>query len=247
MLLFTIVAFVGGILSVLSPCSGVLLPSYFALITDKKDKFFYHTLVFSIGVLLVSLPIGIGSAVLFSILLKWGDIIFKLVGILFLFLAIISLLSIKITFPKVYTYKHSSSVKSFMLGIFSALSIGTCAGPIIGAIATLAGTKTNLIYASYLMFIYTLGIVFPFLLLSLSAQKYEFLRKIFVKGKLYKFTILTRTFHIHSTNILNFVLMLSLAIIYLFFGGSLLGFENYIKIDTSIFLDFQDKLLNLIY
>ena len=56
-----VVAFLGGILTLASPCSAFLLPSFFAYAFPSAGRLLLHTLVFYVGLVLVLVPLGQGS------------------------------------------------------------------------------------------------------------------------------------------------------------------------------------------
>ena len=56
----------------------------------------------------------------------------------------------------------------FLLGTTFALAWTPCVGPILGAILALAATTQNLAASSLLLFVYSLGISLPFLVIALT-------------------------------------------------------------------------------
>ena len=78
-----------------------------------------------------------------------------------------------ITLPE--SIQRTRFLGPFLIGIVFALSWTPCAGPVLGAILTLALTSPNQTEAALLLFIYSLGIAVPFLLVGLTigaSQKY---------------------------------------------------------------------------
>ncbi len=249
-ILFLFIAFLGGVVSLLSPCSGVLLPSFFALIFKSKKTLFLNTLFFSLGVLILAIPLGIGSTFFFSLFLNWGRILFKSLGLLFMVVSVLTLFNSTLlphlNLIKTPKFKNSSYLSSFSFGFISSLSLGTCSGPVLGAIATLAGSSQSRPFAMLLMLFYTLGILTPFLLIAFGVDKSNLLKRIFVKGKLFTLSLGTKTFYIHSTNLLSSAMFLFLGIIFYFYSGSLLSFEKQLNLNVDILLNIQDNLLNLL-
>ena len=211
MLLFILISFLGGILSILSPCSGVILPVYFGFAFKHKEKLVLHTLLFSLGVIITAIPIGIGAVVIFTFLRSWGVLLFKLIGLFFILSAVALLIPTSFlhkSYLKMPASKKFTYFSSFLFGVISALSLGTCSGPILGAIATLSASTGSFVISSILMFFYVLGILVPFVLLSFSADKFLFLKNIFVKGKLFKLSIFNKKYIIHSTNLISFFIFI---------------------------------------
>src|SRR3972149_12058018 len=57
-----IVAYLGGVLSIISPCSIAVLPAFFAITFREKEKLRRAVLIFSLGLISVFVPIGIGAS-----------------------------------------------------------------------------------------------------------------------------------------------------------------------------------------
>jgi len=248
MFLFSIVALIGGLLSVLSPCSGALLPTYFALTFKSREKLVLNTLFFSWGVLFVSIPIGIGAHFLFFLLSNWGTVIFQTVGLLFFVIGVTTLLDIKLfKFVSTPSFdKNQGYFATFIFGSISAFSLGACSGPILGAIATLAASTKSYLSSSILMFFYTLGILLPFIAISFGIDRSKFLQKIFVKGKIIEFSLFNKRFNIHSSNLVSASIFIFVGVIFLFFNGSLLNVERLLNINTDIMIQWQENLLDIL-
>ena len=65
-----VVAFAGGILALLSPCSALLLPAFFAYAFPSRGKLLLRTGVFYLGLLTLFLPLGLGLGALGSLFLE---------------------------------------------------------------------------------------------------------------------------------------------------------------------------------
>ena len=65
-----VVAFVGGVLSLLSPCSALLLPAFFAYAFPSRVRLLLRTLVFYLGLITLLVPIGLGIGALGSLFLE---------------------------------------------------------------------------------------------------------------------------------------------------------------------------------
>lgn len=53
-------AFLGGVLSLLSPCSALLLPAFFAYAFQSPEQLVGRTLVFYLGLCATLVPLGMG-------------------------------------------------------------------------------------------------------------------------------------------------------------------------------------------
>ena len=248
--LFPIVllALFGGLLSIASPCGGLLIPLFFANTFKNKEKFFLNSLLFFIGAYSVSFLIVVGLYYIFlsfpltNNFLKFVGIIFILIGGLSLFGKHLNLPGLKVDPLNI----KKRLISSFMLGAFAAFSHGTCCGPILGVLATVAAKYNNLLISALIMFFYTLGMVFPLVLVSFGADKVNFIKKIFVKGKTFTFSFFGNKITIHSSNIFSFVFFSLSGLILIFFNGSIFSFLNLANIDLNFMIEYQDRLINFL-
>ena len=70
MVIESVVAFVGGVLSLLSPCSALLLPAFFAYAFPSRGQLLLRTVVFYLGLITLLVPIGLGIGALGSLFLE---------------------------------------------------------------------------------------------------------------------------------------------------------------------------------
>jgi cytochrome c-type biogenesis protein len=183
-----VIAFVGGLLSFLSPCVLPLVPGYISLMSGvsvdhlkegaakSRRAVIANSLAFNAGLSVIFLTLGatagyIGSAVFGNL---WVRIVSGLVIIVF-GLHLIGLLKIK------YLYKDTRHFKSDEpRGIWGSLTLGIafaagwtpCIGPILGGIiglaATTGGWKGGLILSAF----YSAGLAVPFLVTGLGINQF---------------------------------------------------------------------------
>jgi len=70
MLVEPIVAFAGGVLALLSPCSALLLPAFFAYAFGTPRRLVAQTGLFYLGLLTLFVPLGLGVGALATIFLE---------------------------------------------------------------------------------------------------------------------------------------------------------------------------------
>jgi cytochrome c biogenesis protein CcdA len=57
-----VAAFLGGVLALISPCSALLLPSFFAYAFQQPGRLIARTSLFYLGLALTLVPLGVGSS-----------------------------------------------------------------------------------------------------------------------------------------------------------------------------------------
>lgn len=242
-----IAAFLGGVLSLLSPCSAMVLPSFFAVGFKRKRRILTATLIFSAGLLLVLIPLGLGAFGVGQLLSFYRKPMSLLIGTLLAFAGTMMIFGKHLPFPNVadrlLSKKRSAGYSSaFSLGLVAGLGSSACVGPIMGAIATLALAAQNPTGALVLMFTYSLGLILPLFGMVLAYDKFGWAERKLFRGK----TISLGRLKIHSTNLLSGLLLLFIAYIFIRFQGSL-GLSS-IFTKTGIleaYFNLQYKLFNL--
>ncbi len=240
-----VIAFLGGLLSIASPCSGLLIPLYFGHTFKTKEKFLLNSLLFFIGSYLASFLITIGIYYIF-VSLPYAVTLYKIAGFLFIILGIFTLFgkTISIPLPKINKINDKKLFSSLLLGVFAAFSHGGCCGPVLGLIATNVARLNNLFLAAFVILFYTIGITLPFLLIALGIDKLNFLKKVFVKGKVFKFSLLGINIVLHSSNLISAVLFILSGLMLVIFNGSVMQALGFLRIDLNFMLQYQDSLIN---
>jgi cytochrome c-type biogenesis protein len=64
------IAFFGGILALLSPCSALLIPAFFAYAFPSRGQLMLRTGIFFAGLVTVLIPVGLGVGALGSLILE---------------------------------------------------------------------------------------------------------------------------------------------------------------------------------
>jgi len=181
-----IVAFTAGFFTFLSPCLLPLVPSFIAYITgvslgDLKDagkkgevrkKAVIHSLLFIAGFSVIFILLGFTATAIGKTLFAYqkyirigGGILIAIFGLYLTGLLKLDFL-VKERRLKVST-KGASYLGSFLIGVTFAAAWTPCAGPILGSILVLAGTKADLVEGAKLLTVYSLGIAVPFFVTGL--------------------------------------------------------------------------------
>ena len=238
-------AFLGGVISLFSPCSALVLPSFFASSFHQGKKLVLATAIFSLGILSVMLPLGLGLLAVIRFLSSYRQLITLIIGIVLIIEGALQLIGKSFFMP---SYQGESKIKNsrlssvYYLGLASGVGTMSCVGPILGAIITLAANSVNVINAVILILTYTLGLIGPLFLLSFLWQKNQTKAAAILRGR----TITIHNLKIHTINIAAGLLFLFLGYIFIRYQGSLglLPFFSHSQILNFTF-DLQDKLFTL--
>ncbi|WRS29328.1 cytochrome c biogenesis CcdA family protein [Actinomycetaceae bacterium MB13-C1-2] len=211
-------AFVGGMLAILSPCAALLLPAFFASTVGSGPRLLIHGVVFYVGLLLVLVPLGVGAGVLGSLFVSHRELIINGASLLLVVFGIMTVFGIGFDASKMLpgsqklentTAGSVGLVKSFLLGATSGLA-GFCAGPILGAVLTLAAAQGNLVTAGLLLAIYAAGMVVPLLIIALLWNRMGEKGRGRLRGR--TFEVFGRRFH--STSVVTGLLMVGVGVLF---------------------------------
>lgn len=228
------VAFVAGLASFLAPCVVPLVPAYVSFISGVsvnkllnpqdvrfRTQILVNSLIYILGFSLVFVMLGLSATALGKSLivnrvnlLRIGGVFVTLFGLytlgIFKFLKF-SQKEFKINLPP--NLQRIRFLGPFLIGVTFALAWTPCIGPILGAILTLAAAAGSIQQGALLLFIYSLGISLPFLLIALTlGSSYKLLSKI--------------GFRLHLINLLAGILLVVV--------GILMFTQNYDKFSGTI-------------
>lgn len=186
-------AFLGGILSFVSPCVLPLVPSYISFVTgisfeeltseegSKKIKsiILLNSMMFILGFSTVFIVILGSAAQLFgTFFLEYQDVIRKVGGAVIVLLGvhIIGLINIRILQMDkrlhFFRDKPAGFFGSFLVGMGFAAGWTPCIGPILSMIFTVAATSESPYAGTVLFIAYSLGLAIPFMLTSLGINSF---------------------------------------------------------------------------
>lgn len=171
-------AFLGGLLSLLSPCSALLLPSFFAYAFDGVGKLVRRTAVFYLGMIAVLVPMGAGVGAVGSLLTVHRSTVTMIAGVVVIALGVFTALGGGFRFGGRFgpdagaTARGTGVLNVAVLGAVYGLA-GFCSGPLLGAILTVALAGGSPLQGGALMAVYALGMAAPLLLMALLWEKFD--------------------------------------------------------------------------
>ncbi|WP_209323734.1 cytochrome c biogenesis CcdA family protein [Brevibacterium renqingii] len=162
-------AFLGGVLALLSPCAALLLPAFFGSTVGSGSRLLAHGLVFYVGMLIVLIPLGMGAGTLGAMFTAHRTQIIIVASIVLIVLGVVQFFGFGFDparyLPGAEAARTRSATatgwtKTFLLGATSGIA-GVCAGPILGAVLTLAAAKGSIVLGGIMLAIYGAGMVVP--------------------------------------------------------------------------------------
>ncbi|MCH9731521.1 MAG: cytochrome c biogenesis protein CcdA [Actinomycetia bacterium] len=162
-------AFLGGVVALLAPCCvSVMLPAYLATGFRHRGGVVAATLVFSVGVATVILPIGLGAVALSRLFIEQHVWVFSIGGALMIAggLAVLTGWKPNLPMPGASSIREGSFGSAYALGAFSGIASACCA-PVLAGVAVLSGAVASFPIALGIGLTYVAGMVAPLALVAL--------------------------------------------------------------------------------
>lgn len=166
-ILFLLVAFLGGILASISPCSIGVIPLIIGYVggygEENKLKTFLQLFSFVLGLSFVLSIIGVICAVTGNVFTSIGGSYWVIFLASLIFVMGLNLLGvININFSPIVKRMPKGNSKSmflypFLVGILFAFASSPCSTPILAGIMSFAALSKNLILAGLLLLCFSLG------------------------------------------------------------------------------------------
>jgi len=180
-----LIAFIGGLLSFLSPCVLPLVPSYLGFVTGltfdemsgRRRIAMVHAALFVLGFTLIFMLFG-ASATALGRVLKYYEVWFQRIGgaLIILFglycLGVLRLPWLDRDARVHLDRKPLGYLGSVLVGMAFAAGWTPCIGPILGGVYTIAATEEQMGRGMVLLASYSLGLGVPFLIAAFAVETF---------------------------------------------------------------------------
>ena len=221
-----LVAFAGGVLSLLSPCSALLLPAFFAYAFPSRGQLVLRTGVFYLGLLTLFIPLGLGIGAIGSLFLERRAELSIIAGLLLIAIGSFQLAVGGFELPGAnringgrFGASGESLAATYALGLVYGMG-GFCSGPLLGGVLTIAGASGGALEGALLLAIFAAGMAAPLLILALLWERLGPVGRGRLRGREIQIGPWTR----HLSVVISSVLFIILGIAFIAFqGGNALG------------------------
>lgn len=228
-----VAAFAAGVLALLSPCSALLLPSFFAYAFADARALVARTTVFYLGLLLTLVPLGTGAGFASELFYGHRGTLITVAGWAIIALGVLQLLGRGFAVPfsarlQSWAGSHSGSgwASTLVLGAVYGLA-GFCSGPVLGAILTVAATSGSPWQGGLLLAVYALGMAAPLLVLAALWDRYDLGSRRWLRGR----TLIWGPVSVHTTSAVAGLLFIAIGVLFLRFDGTA-GITGMLGVDT---------------
>ena len=241
-----VAAFLGGVLSLLAPCSALLLPAFFAYAFTSRTQLLGRTLLFLAGLCTIFVPLGMGASLMAAALIDHRQTTILVAGLLLIAFGALELLGGGFSLvPAALAARFQggrSGAAVYGTGLVYGIS-GFCSGPLLGAVLTVAGSTASPLLGAALLFTYSLGTAAPLFVLAWLWDRYQLGHRGWLRGRALRLGPL----RLHSSSLLAGTLFILLGISFIAFQGSSalsvyyddlglgeLGFRAQVRVDELV-------------
>ncbi|WP_405434136.1 cytochrome c biogenesis CcdA family protein [Streptomyces anulatus] len=232
------VAFLGGLLALLSPCSALLLPAFFAYSFTSRTKLVARTGLFYLGLCTTLVPLGVAGSFASRLFYGHRDTLVSIGGWTVIALGVAQIAGLGFGSRRIAqaagARRSGSALSVFALGAVYGLA-GFCAGPILGGILTVAALDDDPFHGGVLLAVYALGMAVPMFALALLWDRFDLGRKRWLRGR----ALQLGPIRLHSTSVIGGLVFIALGVVFLVFDGTS-ALPSLISTDTEFAL--EDRL-----
>lgn len=210
-------SFFGGVLSLLSPCSALLLPAFFAYAFEGGGELVRKTGLFYLGLAATLVPLGMGISLVSALFYGQRGTLILVSGGLLVGFGILQLLGRGLSVGPVTRLR--SSVRGDSAGAVFALGAvygfaGFCSGPILGAVLTVAAASGGA--GALLLAVYAAGMAAPLFVLALLWDRLDLRDRPWLRGR----EISLGALRVHTTNLVSGAMFILVGALFIAYEGT---------------------------
>ncbi|MFB6667242.1 MULTISPECIES: cytochrome c biogenesis CcdA family protein [unclassified Streptomyces] len=213
-------AFLGGLLALVSPCSALLLPAFFAYSIDSTSRLLARTGIFYAGLATTLVPLGAAGSYAGRLFYGHRDALVTGAGWLIIVLGLAQIVGLGFASRRMAELsgriRPTTAFSVYALGAVYGLA-GFCAGPILGSVLTVAAVSGSPVYGGLLLAVYALGMAVPLFVLALLWERFDLGRRTWLRGRTVR---LGGRFQLHTTSLLSGLFFIGLGALFLFYDGT---------------------------
>ncbi|MFF1462161.1 cytochrome c biogenesis CcdA family protein [Streptomyces sp. NPDC058330] len=212
-------ALLGGLLALVSPCSALLLPAFFAYSLDTTSRLLARTGIFYAGLATTLVPLGAAGSLAGRFFYGHRDALVLGAGWLIIGLGLAQIVGLGFASRRIAELsgriRPTTALSVYALGAVYGLA-GFCAGPILGSVLTVAAVSGSPVYGGLLLAVYALGMAVPLFVLALLWERFDLGRRSWLRGR----TLRLGRLRLHSTSMLSGLFFIALGTLFLVYDGT---------------------------
>ncbi|WIK64085.1 cytochrome c biogenesis CcdA family protein [Gleimia hominis] len=221
-------AFLGGVLTLVAPCSALLLPAFFAYAFTSPRVLVSRTFALLLGILAVTVPMGAFAATLGGFIRAHTATIATVLGVLVLLFGVAHAFAVSLPTPAAASRlmargtkrdgeKAPSILAVFALGAGYSLAAIGCSGPILGAVLAGAAWGGSTLTGVGLMVCFSLGMALPIGVLAWLWEAFDIAQKGWLRPRPVQVLGRSTTW----LNLISGIIFALLGLVLIFTGGQI--------------------------
>lgn len=214
-----VAAFLGGLLALLSPCSALLLPAFFAYSIDSASRLVARTGIFYLGLATTLVPLGAAGSYAGRLFYGHRDLLVAIGGWTIIALGVLQILGMGFASRRLQQasgrIRPTKALSVYALGAVYGFA-GFCAGPILGSVLTVAAVSGNPVYGGILLAVYALGMAVPLFVLALLWERFDLGKRRWLRGR----EVSVGRLRLHTTSLFSGLFFILLGVLFLAFDGA---------------------------
>ena len=167
-------AFLGGTLTLLSPCSAMLLPAFFSYAFVSPRALLARTGVFYLGLITTLVPLGVLAGTLGAFVNTHRFTVVTVASVIVIVLGALMLLNVPVPLLRANGQAGGSGGAGGGTSVTAVYALGTvyglagvCAGPLLGAVLTVAAVSGTALTGGIIVLVFAAGMALPLVVLAL--------------------------------------------------------------------------------
>ncbi len=240
------VAYIAGVLALLSPCSAAILPAFFAYSFETRGRLARMTYVFYLGLALVFVPLSGASALVNDLVLDHQALVFGIAGGVLILLGLVALFGLDLGRLAAAVGVEPSTVgqqriaqastddgKVYLMGAVFGFTTSSCTAPIIGSLVALSVSAGLTALAGVVLFlVFALGIVSPLFAMALWFETSEIPQRL-ADTDPWTLEIAGRRREFHPVHVVSGTVLILLGLVFVATRGTLALTRYYTKLGLT--------------
>ncbi len=211
-------AFFGGVLSLLSPCSALLLPAFFAY-AFQGGELVKRTGLFYLGLAATLVPLGMGISAVSTLFYGYRHVLIPAAGAMIIAFGVLQILGRGFTVGPLARMQGKiqgdQASATFALGAVYGFA-GFCSGPILGAVLTVAAASGQVFQGAGLLATYAAGMAAPLFFMALLWDRFELGHRRWLRGR----EISLGPVRVHTTSLISGIMFILLGTVFIVYQGT---------------------------
>ena len=213
-----LVAFFGGVLSLLSPCSALLLPAFFAY-AFQGGALVKRTGLFYLGLATTLVPLGMGISAVSGLFYGYRDVLIPAAGAMIIAFGVLQILGRGFAFGPLTRMQGKiqgdGAGSTYALGAVYGFA-GFCSGPILGAVLTVAATSGRALQGAGLLATYAAGMAVPLFCMALLWDRFDLGRRRWLRGR----EVSVGPVRLHTTSLFSGIMFILIGVAFIVYRGT---------------------------